>query len=71
MNKLSQHQQILKWLKRHKGITKLQAIQQLGIMNLGGRTHELRQQGYPILTYMQKRGDKRFAVYYLSRSANR
>lgn len=47
----SQNERILKYLQTHKrGITQLQALEKLGVLRLSGRIHDLREQGYPIMT---------------------
>ena len=48
---MSQCEMILKYMKTHKsGITQLKAIEKFGCLRLSGRIHDLREQGYPILT---------------------
>ena len=47
----SQNERILKYLQTHKrGITQLQAFEKFGVLRLSGRIHNLREQGYPIMT---------------------
>lgn len=47
----SQNERILKYLQTHKrGITQLQALEKFGVLRLSGRIHNLREQGYPIMT---------------------
>ena len=47
----SQNERILKYLQTHRrGITQLQALEKFGVLRLSGRIHNLREQGYPIMT---------------------
>ena len=47
----TQNERILKYLQTHKrGITQLQAFEKFGVLRLSGRIHNLREQGYPIMT---------------------
>lgn len=68
---LSQCEQIIRYLRKHKtGLTKLQALEKFDCMNLGGRICDLRQAGYNIVSvwYEKKKpnGDvKRFVQYRL------
>lgn len=49
--KLSQKEQILKYLLTHKrGITPMKAIERFGILRLSGRIYELKEDGYDIVT---------------------
>ena len=48
---MSQEERILRYLKTHKkGITPLVALEKFGCLRLSGRIHDLREQGYPIMT---------------------
>ena len=62
---MSQKHKILKFLKSGKRLTKLRALNELGVWNTGARILELRSQGYPIVTNMVERNEKRFAEYVL------
>tara|TARA_R110000868_G_scaffold380784_4_gene647021 strand:+ start:17616 stop:17870 length:255 start_codon:yes stop_codon:yes gene_type:complete len=42
---------ILSYLRAHGSLTTLAARNELGIMHPGGRVHELRKQGFNIVTY--------------------
>lgn len=51
MNIKSQKEQVLKHLQNHKnGITSMTAFERYGITRLSGRIHELRRDGYLIIT---------------------
>ncbi len=65
LHKNSQNSQILKWLKRGRTLTPLQAFKMFGTLRLGGRILELRQRGYDISTKMVELGNKRVARYSL------
>jgi hypothetical protein len=41
---------LLEYLMSHDGITGLQCIEELGIMNYKGRIHDIRKRGYTIKT---------------------
>lgn len=61
---MSQQKDIIEYLKKHGSMTKLQGLRDLGIMNVGGRIGELREQGYPIETEMiPVKGRKKVARY--------
>lgn len=64
---MTQKQQIIRHLKRHRRITKLTAVLDLGIGNLGARIGELRAAGMKIQTRMvtNRRTRKTHAVYSL------
>jgi hypothetical protein len=48
---MSQNERILNYMKTHKrGITPLKALDKFGCLRLSGRIHDLREQGYPIVT---------------------
>ena len=61
----TQNRLILSHLKRGRGLTSLQAIDMFGCMRLASRIDELRNQGHQIHTEMVKRGNKRYAKYWL------
>ena len=52
--KQTQRQQILHRLERGASITPIQALNLYGCFRLGGRIHELRCEGWPIVTEMVK-----------------
>lgn len=65
---MSQSDKILRHLKRHKGITKLQMLHLYGVMNGGGRILELRR-SHDIRTEMiTVPSGKRVARHILRRS---
>lgn len=47
-SKATQAQKILRYMEEHGGITTLQAMQQLGVMRLASRIHDLRRAGHSI-----------------------
>lgn len=64
---MNQRELILEYLKEHKGITKLQGLRELGIMNVGARIGELRALGYNIETEMiPVKGKRKVARYSLN-----
>lgn len=68
----TQKQRILAWLVEGNTLTKLQAILWWGIMNLGGRIGELRDDGFKIETKMKHTGEgKEYAVYSMPRGQGR
>lgn len=68
MNTKSQNKEILAWLRSGKSITPLEALEKFGSFRLGGRIHELRAAGYPIVTDTVTKNGKRFASYRLEKS---
>lgn len=70
---MSQTDEILKHLKKHKVITPAEAYSKYGVYRLSARILELRQAGYNILTSIiektGRRGTKHFAEYRLVKSA--
>ena len=50
MNDRSQNKRLLRYLKAHRSITPLEAIEHLGIMRLGARIFDLRNKGHRIAT---------------------
>ena len=69
--KRSQNEMILKYLQTHRrGITQLKALEKFGCLRLSGRIHDLREQGYRIMTNIieveNRNGDvSRIAEYRL------
>lgn len=62
----SQKEVLLQHLRTHGSITKLDALQLYGIMNTGGRIHELQRDGHPVLSRMvDTHSGKRVAEYYI------
>jgi len=62
----SQKEILLQHLRAHGSITKLQALQQYGIMNTGGRMFELHEEGHPVSSRrVVTTSGKRVAEYYL------
>lgn len=70
MNQDKQCHVLLKALKKRKPLTKVQILR-LGILNAGGRIHDLRQDGYNIVTEMKpiatRNGESWVAHYRLKR----
>ena len=62
---MSQEQQILNHLKSGRALTPIEALSKFGCFRLGARIHDLRNQGYPILTRTVKSKGKQFAEYYM------
>lgn len=65
LNSKSQTALIYRHMYHVGGITQLQATYKYGITRLSVRIADLREQGVPVLTDMQNRNGKRFAVYRL------
>jgi hypothetical protein len=61
----SQCQQVLKWLRRHRGISSWQAIQSMRCTRLAARIAELRQRGHRIVSETVRTNGKRVSVYRL------
>lgn len=71
-NLTTQRKQILEHLKKHGKITSMEAIELFGCTRLSGRIHDLRAEGYTILTEMTEGKTRsghpcRYATYYLDR----
>ena len=62
---ISQENQILNHLKKHKFITSWEAIQEYRITRLSARIYELREKGYQIITKNVTENGKTFAEYSL------
>lgn len=65
MSEQSQCASLLRYLKKHKSITPLMALDVLGIYRLAGRIFELRQRGFDIKTTMIQTRHARVARYSL------
>lgn len=63
---MTQRDQVLQHLIRAGSISPLQAIQMYGITRLAARINELRKEGFPIQTSMERTGRVRCAVYRLA-----
>ncbi len=71
-NTTAQRAQALDYLKRNGKITSMEAIELFGCTRLSGRIHDLRTEGYSILTEMTEGKTRsghpcRYATYYLDR----
>ena len=71
-NTTAQRAQVLDYLKRNGKITSMEAIELFGCTRLSGRIHDLRTEGYTILTEMTEGKTRsghqcRYATYYLDR----
>jgi len=62
---VSQKNQILGHMRRHKTITPLEALDKFGCLRLAARIQNLRDSGYKIATEWVRKGEKRFARYRL------
>jgi hypothetical protein len=67
MTHTTQGQQVLAWLKRHRGISQWQAIQMWRCTRLARVIHDLKRKHTIHTEYVRTRGGKRIAVYILSR----
>ena len=65
MNRVSQNQKILEYLKTHDYISPLDALNEFGCLRLASRVCDLKKQGYDIKTEIFYGKDKRFAKYRL------
>ena len=67
---VTQNQAVLRLLKKKKskGITAIDALEQIGCFRLAARIYDLRMQGYPIETiiFQDHLGAPRFARYYIN-----
>ena len=61
----SQSKMIKEFLLNGGRLTQLKALKLFGCMRLASRINDLRNEGMEIITKMEKRGKKRFAVYYI------
>lgn len=68
MDRKSQNEEILSWLRKGHKIDPLLALEKFGSFRLGGRIHELRALGHPIVTNMVTKNGKHFAEYRLEKS---
>lgn len=48
MNKATQNQRVINYMREYGSITQLQAMSDLGVMRLASRISDLRRSGYPI-----------------------
>jgi len=64
---MSQNNQILQMLRKRtkKGVTAIDAIQQIGCLRLAARINDLRAMGHNIETIMIKNGSRKYAKYIL------
>ena len=66
----SQNERILDYMRKHGGITQMEALKQISVMRLASRISDLRRRGYPIndrfQTVTNKYGEKcQIKVYWL------
>jgi len=65
----SQSKMIKEFLLNGGRLTQIKALKLFGCMRLASRINDLRNEGMDIITKMEKRGKKRFAVYYIPQVA--
>lgn len=66
MNKVTQRQKILDWLKSGNGLTTRQAMLELNINSPAKRIEELRKMGYPIeLKWIVNEAGTRYGIYQM------
>jgi hypothetical protein len=63
---MSQTHAILAHLERGHTITPVEALNKYGSFRLAARIAELREKGHPVQSAIVRRGDKRFARYWLA-----
>lgn len=66
MKTKSANQKLRSYILSGKAITPLQALQKFGILRLGARILEMRNEGHAIVTEMIERDGKRLARYKLA-----
>ena len=67
MEKGTQRDKVLSWLKRNGSLTVRDAVTELNIMSAPKRIEELRKMGYPItLEWKQTETGSRYGVYRLT-----
>ena len=72
MNKVTQCDRVLNYLKEHGEITTRQAVTELNILSLPRRIMELRQRGYRIeLVYKKSPNGARYGIYCMDRPGDR
>lgn len=63
----SQSSKILRYLKKGKSITSLEALRKFGCFRLSGRIYDLRKDGHKIFSQFVRKNDKVFSEYYMKR----
>jgi predicted ArsR family transcriptional regulator len=67
MEKGTQRDKVLSWLKRNGSLTVRDAVTELNVMSVPKRIEELRKMGYPItLEWKQTETGSRYGVYRLT-----
>jgi hypothetical protein len=70
---MTQNEEVLEYLKKHKSITQLEALRELGIMRLASRISDLRKEGEPIFKRMievrARNGRKAYVAEYSMKEA--
>ena len=67
VNKETQKERILEYIREHGSITPVEALKHIGSFRLGARIYDLKQQGHDIIN-LNKTGDERYAKYALRRN---
>lgn len=65
MNKQSQMDKTLKYLRSHKELTRAEGFERLHILNLPEVIRKLRSKGYDITTYVYEKDGVRWCSYSL------
>lgn len=66
MQKQTQRDKVLTWLKAHGTLTVREAVTELNIMSVPKRIEELRKAGYPIATkWLQTGNGTKYGMYVL------
>jgi len=63
--KMTQEERVLEYMQRYKGITSLEAFQDLGVTRLSAKIFNLKKQGYEIVSE-NKQGKNRYGetIYF-------
>lgn len=64
--KEAQTKQILAYMRKHDGITPMEALNHCGCFRLSARIADLKEAGHQIITIMTQANGKRFARYILN-----
>ena len=64
--RLTHEAQLLRYLREHKSITPMEALEEFGCYRLAARIYDLRVAGHPIHTIITTHNGDRYARYILN-----
>lgn len=62
---MSQNESILRWPRKGRSLTALQALERFGCLRLAARVRNLKDAGHPVRSRLVHRAGKKWAEYWM------